>query len=710
MFGRNKNNYHKEDPLDRTYLDNDASQNNPNRYKKTDLDMSGFNEPIDIKDDAYPTLSSFNESISESKILMDDDFGYALKEENIKDKKEKFFGTKKIKKKLKKGEIEEIVFDGDFITQDQRGIVYKHFRDLEDEGGCLYAQQILLYLESNEIWIESEIFSIHEDAWNQIQISLNKSLKKNSSSKNSKLESIAKRYMNKDKYKNPKQDPTDKETHDKITYSYYNIKKTLQNNNKMWITKIIPLSTLERYTYDNPLFDAYARKFQEPHYKKYNAMTEEERMLYNLKKKIIKYIIVFLIILFILSFFTFYSKPRINYKKGQSYFNSQEYDKAYDSFMSANYKDSYNRAGLSLERNYTAKHQYDKALNILEKMQNKQISFNDLILTEEVKDVKYKKAIYLYEKAKFKDAQIIFADLKSYKKAKEYLNKASYKIAENYFDVGDIFNSLYSFSKIKDYKDSLKRYNEIGDGQYEEAIHLYNKSNYEEAKKLFKKLSKVRFKESEDMVNQCTYREGIDLLNRGEYNKSIEKISNIKTFKDSDSLSNEAIYRYAKNLYETDPIKSITQFAIVEGYKDSYEYLKNPKLVIYGEWKVLYINDNKANNTLFKFYEDDTINSNKELINIELSTKAEKKSYKYKEKNVFEFDEKHRIEITPTDLNEIEITAINDQKKTVYKLIRNKTLNELLISEDRSKKIIGEESKDILIKNKIKDFLNDRNE
>lgn len=628
------------------------------------------------------------------------------KDVNLKEEGKKLFGSKK--EKLQELEEQARIKDGDNITLEQKATITKHFKELEEKSGILYVEELLQYINRNEVFVQNEILTIDENAWEEIQNALIKEKRKNTTVGNTKIEALSRKYMKKEKYWKDKFVPVDYETSGGERYAFFNIEQTLKVNNKLWITKIISLEKLEKLTYDNPLFDTYARKIQAPYYEKYNKMTEEERMYYNFKKILIKSGILGAVFLSFIIMFFFYSKPRIMYKEAREAFNQQDYDLAFKKFNKTKYKDSHGRAGISLERSYLDKGEYDKALKIINTIEKKGMSFNDIIVNQEKKEILYKKAIYLYTHGSYKESKKIFLNLRSYKKSKDYVNRCLYKLAEEYFDKGDTVNALYSFYNILDYKDSSKRYNEIGDGIYEEAILKYNKGEYENAKDIFDKLAKVNFKESKNMSYQCNYKEGTDYLSRGEFSKAINTFKEIAKFKDSYSLMQEATYRYGKNLFTNQHIKSISKFSKIEGYKDSDVYLINPKVVLYGEWNVEQINDTKPEKTYLRFYEDNTINSNKELINLKLSTKARKEPYKYKEKNIYNTDDGYSLELKDIKINSLVLIAKYQNKSTSYKLIKEKSLNELLTYEDRSKKILGEETKDIAIKNIIKEFIEEK--
>lgn len=65
---------------------------------------------------------------------------------------------------------------------------------------------------------------------------------------------------------------------------FFNIEKTLRNKNMIWISKIIPMSTLDRLTYDKKPLDAYAKKQHETAQKLNNSTPEEQYQYENRKK------------------------------------------------------------------------------------------------------------------------------------------------------------------------------------------------------------------------------------------------------------------------------------------------------------------------------------------------------------------------------------------------------------------------------------------
>lgn len=633
---------------------------------------------------------------------------------DIKSPIEAFRGlTKEIQRQIrimKNGYGEEVVHDGEPIEEKHRKFVVSKMDKLSETPKKLAYREIAADLRDSDtkVWSKDDINFRHSGGWNEIQRLLFHVINKDTLYNSKYLTYFAKKFAHKNKYRNIKLDPTDQEIIDGQPYRFYNLSKTLANHHIIKKLIIQPVfKGLDRFTYNNSLFDLFARKVQFPYYNKLNNMTRDERMNFLFIRKCIKIIITVIVIALSLNYYNNYSKPKRLYYEAQSAFSRSDYDKAFELYSKTNYKDSFYRAGLSLERMYVEQNKYEKALDILKKLNEKNASFNDVVLTDEEYEVLYKQAVHLYSKRDLTKAYKIFSSLEGYKKSNDYKNKVAYALAEDSFDKGENFKSMMYYRSILKYKDSKKRYNELGEGQYDEAMDLYKRKKYSDAKKIFSDLSNVKFKDSDVMKKQCEYRLGLDYLEAGQYKKCMDILTPIKDFKDSESIREEAIYRYSKNLMEHNTIKALYQMDKIEGYKDISTYLASPEFVLYGEWTINLLNDTRPKDAVIKFYEDGTINSNIELINVKTSTKAQTVPYSYdkKTKRFITGDYSLEIKNKDNDTNNITLIGYYKDKKTVYKLVRNKSLKEMLSDENKIKLNLEEESKNSYAASQIIKYL-----
>lgn len=699
--------------------------------KEENIESSSFEKPI--KNDNEENIDNiikdeFDFSSIDINDDSDDNAGRKVKssitKNNKKDKKEKkrkktslinkiskFDKGKSQNKWIKRNDNAEIIEDESFykiedscvILSKQKAILIKALFEMnnDDSNQRHYLRDLISYIEENDFWIEDELLNIDEEAIDLCEELLKPQDNARGIHKSEKLYSIARRVLDENTYPRLLKDPTDKEIHGSKETHWFNVEKTLLRANLMWITKLIPLKILEKLFSNRHSTNFYAQNIQYAGAKKYNSFSKKEQMVSDLLKIIIKFTTTFIVATMIIVYIFAYSKPRMIYKDSISKFNSGSYTEAFLGFNKiTNYKNANVLAGLSFGRSLTEDKKFKKAEDIFKKLESTKGELpSGVTIAMEMMENKYQEALYLYSENKYQKSSDIFEKIIDYKDSKKYYDKINYYLADKDFENGNKYEAMVRFNQIKKYKDANERSKNIAESFYLDAFDLYNKKEYKKAAKEFEKLNKVNYKESSNMVYQCSYKEALNSLNDGKFTESIKEFDKNITFKDSNSLISEARYRLGKNLFEHDPVKSIAEFEKIEGYKDANKYLLSPKIALFGRWKVDKINDTKVNNTTIDFNEDYSINSNKELLNL---AKANEK-YEFKDNKFILGDMK--LELKIEDFNNIYLSAINGNKKTVYKLERLLTLRELLVDKNKTKEVLGEESTDTKVDRLIKTFI-----
>lgn len=612
---------------------------------------------------------------------------------------------------IKRDENAEIIEDESFykiedscvILPKQKAILINALFELNnnDENQRHYLRDLITYIEDNDFWVEDDLLNIDEEAIDLCEELLKPKDSARGIHKNERLYSIARRVLNEDSYPRLLKDPTDKEIHGERETHWFNVEKTLLRANSMWLTKFIPLRFLEKLFSNRHLTNFYAENIQYKGAKKYNSFSKKEQMVSDFLKLIVKFTTTILIATLILVYIFAYSKPKMIYKDAVAKFNNGAYSESFKEFNKiTDYKNSNVLAGLSFGRSLTEDKKFKKADEIFRKLETVQGALpTGVTVAMEIIENKYQEALYLYSENKYQKSSDVFEKILDYKDSKNYFNKINYYLADKEFESGKNFDSMLRFNQIKKYKDANERSKNIAESFYLSAFDMYNKGEYKKAAEEFDRLTKVNYKESANMVYQCSYKEALNLLNEGKFSNSIKIFDENPTFKDSSSLISEARYRLGKNLFEHDPVKSIAEFEKIEGYKDANKYLLSPKIALFGRWKVDKINDTKVNETTLDFNEDYSLNANKELLNIAKANEP----YKFKD-NKFSVGE-NRLELQVEDFNNISLSAINGNKKTVYKLERMLTLRELLAEKNKIKEVLGEESTDTKVDKLIKTFI-----
>lgn len=439
-------------------------------------------------------------------------------------------------------------------------------------------------------------------------------------------------------------DPTDPEYDEatgKVNY-FYNVENTLRNNNMLWLTKIIPLRFLEKITYDNSLFDAYADK-QHNFAVKMNSMTAEDQYRFELRRKTMRIIGAFVFALMIVAYILFSKVPSNNYGKAVKMFQDKKWALSMEEFKNVgDYKESktyyvYARAKLK-----QGNKDFDGALEDFEKILEKENAI-DIDIREEIAETKYLKGVDLYTEHKYDDCIKTLREVEKHKEASEYINKAYYAIAEDHYNKSEYSDALDIFYALGKFSDSQERSRTIAEELYKKAMKNYQSSKYKEASEGFKLLGRYNYKNSKDMVNQVVYKMGLDSYLDGDYEEARNEFSNIIKYKDSDAMYKESTYNIAKKKYGDSVEASLEEFLKIRNYKDVPVFLDHGVFTLYGEWKIVEMNGEKSDELVFRFAPGGLLESEDDIMYAAISTEDNKIPYEWDGKEYSALDGEYKI-------------------------------------------------------------------
>ncbi len=143
--------------------------------------------------------------------------------------------------------------------------------------------------------------------------------------------------------------------------------------------------------------------------------------------------------------------------------------------------------------------------------------------------------------------------------------ECNYRIATNYFDIGNYSDAKNIYQSISDYKNSSDMTKEC---DYCIAMNMLNNNKYEDAKTLFASISD--YKDSADMELKCDYLKAKDLFECENYVGAKEIFSSISDYEDSTEMKKECDYQIAIELANTNKhAQAMEIFNKLGSYKDS---------------------------------------------------------------------------------------------------------------------------------------------
>lgn len=487
-------------------------------------------------------------------------------------------------------------------------------------------------------------------------------------------------------------DPTDKELDEKtgkINY-FYNVENTLRKNHLLWITKIIPLDKLESITYDNSLFDNYADKQHELAVK-LNQMSGEEQYQYEIRKKTLRIIVGFVISLLLVAYIVFARVPGNNYDRAVSLFEQKKWALSMDEFKNVgDYKDSrvyYVYARAKMEQ---GEKKYDKAIKDFKKIKDDAADL-ELNVSEDITETKYLKGVDLYTQNKYEEAIRVLRPVEKHKESAEYINKAYYAIAENYYNKSKYTEALDIFYALGKFSNSKDRASSIAEEIYISAMNNYRLGKYDKASDGFNILKKYNYKNSADMVNQVTYKVGLDNYLDGSYDNARKYFSKIISYKDSDAMIKESTYRIGKQKYGESVESSLEEFLKIRDYKDVPDFLNKGVFTLYGEWKIVEMNGVKSDEAIFSFEKGGELKSDSEILYAAISTKDNPVHYEWDGKRYSALDGEYKIATERINGQTIKVTFYEGSNSVIFTCVETKDF--LTMLDKNTDKSVQEDDK-----------------
>lgn len=506
-------------------------------------------------------------------------------------------------------------------------------------------------------------------------------------------------------------DPTDMEIDPETGEAdyFFNIEKTLRNKNMIWISKIIPMSTLDRLTYDKKPLDAYAKKQHETA-QKLNNSTPEEQYQYENRKKIIKFLSVSVCVLAVIFFVLFSVLPSNNYDKALDFYAKEDWPNAFTAFTElGDYKNAKFYGKYSEGKIKLSEKKFDEAKADFTLLLDYQEYFERSI-QDEIYNCDYQKAIKKYSESNFEEAMEIFATIPEYAEAKDYYYKAGYEIADNYYEAGEYDKSLDAFFRVKAYGDATERLSELADQIYTTASTDYNNKKYSDALNNYQYLAKYSYKDSKSMIDQCNYRFGLDKYNSGEYKEARDLFSKVLLYKDSNAMYKECTYKIAKVEYAKSIEGSLAEYSTISDYRDVPNILADSVFALYGEWTITEMNGSKTTPVDFKFNKGGLFQTSKQVLYTAISTDATPISYKWNGECYTTEDGRYTLSAEYVDEKTIKLTCSDPEKSVEFTCEKRADYLTMLdnIENPESEENVEEEaiSKNQAITNILQEYIN----
>lgn len=467
--------------------------------------------------------------------------------------------------------------------------------------------------------------------------------------------------------------PVDVEVVDDNTGIYFNVEKYLQYKNKSFITKIIPLHLLDKWTYNKPFFDKHANHL----YKEvieYNKMDSKQQYEFDKKSKfneVRNYLIVTAIILAIV-FIQIIPNSRL--RKAKSLMRSGQYQQAYMVYDNTPRKSEIDEfyQQYSLAMGFKDAGNYEKAREELLKLNGLEAEYVDLNLS--MNEINYAEAESLYKKGEYSKAADRLKYTQNYKDSMERYYEASYQAVgqlmkeENYKEAMDLLTTIDGYKDIDNKSEAFKE--EI----YQKAQDKYHIEDYKEAEKLFGYISKANYKDSKTMIYQAQYNMGLQYYQDDDLDKASDELKKVSWFKDASAILNDIYYTRGKALLKTDPASAYDNLISAVSYRDTSELLKSPQVAMFGEFKVDTYNGSSVNNVTltfdgeYKFYTNQEENSIFE--GIVFSNDKESNPYKLSGDEYVIDKSDTTISAQGEDLNHTTVTINRNGQKSELKLTR----------------------------------------
>lgn len=179
----------------------------------------------------------------------------------------------------------------------------------------------------------------------------------------------------------------------------------------------------------------------------------------------------------------------------------------------------------------------------------------------------YNKAVSLYEKSDYANAESLFLEVENYKDSADYLenieNEKKYIDATDKYKAGDIETAEALFLEVEGYKDSAEYIEKIGNEKiYHEASSKYEAGDIDEAEKLFSSISGYSDADQklEEIQKLKIYNQAYTLFEDKEYSQALELLEPIEDYSDAAALIDQMNADYEFNTY-IDTLKKYGFFA-----------------------------------------------------------------------------------------------------------------------------------------------------
>ncbi len=503
-------------------------------------------------------------------------------------------------------------------------------------------------------------------------------------------------------------DASDVEIDDKDgkEYVYFNIQKTLRKNNMLFITKIIPIGKLEKFTYDNDMLDKLAGKQHEKAVM-LNSLTPKEQFLYDKETKKKRFLTAIGTFAAIGVLMVGVVIPNIKFNSAINLMYNKQYELAYtklvplgnkydaaiytkfcegNAFLNAGKELSAGSAGQETQQENNVEKAIEKynsakeCFKLIEGYGNYFTEYLEMseedanaLITHLKTDADYNMAIMLYQNKKYEDSAAIFKEIHEYEEATSYYYKCIYEQADDLYEGNDLFGALAKYYIVAEasYGDSAETMKNIAQSIYDEATVAYKTGDYELAIENFAFLAQYEFLDSEDMIFKCRYKYALDFFHEKRYEKAIFYLEDIEEYKDAAAIKKECIYKLGTIAYNQRPVDSIIYFNSIPKYKNTDEILQSANLTLYGEWNIIELDGNAIQETTFKFNGDGLFfTSSANVLGVEISTDATQYKYTWKENAYVSEDGDYKIKIEITTKDDINMICSSKDSSYIYRCIR----------------------------------------
>lgn len=485
-------------------------------------------------------------------------------------------------------------------------------------------------------------------------------------------------------------DPTDSEYEEKNgkTYYYFNVEKTLRKHNLMKLTRLVRIEKLEKWTFNKPFWDRVAEK-QHNSVEKLNNSTAHEQFIHDLKNRIIKICAACLAVLAIFSYVSLSMIPSQKFQKAGTMLSSENYEQAYNAFTQlGNYKGSYVYAHYCEGQMALQNEDYDKAKKCFSDLKDYSSYFSQKINIDDlINEADYQKAISDYNASDFENAKSEFKALSTYKEAVTYYYKCSCEIAEQLYSDGNVYDAIDNLYEAgnANFETAHDRLVELADDIYEEGMGAYNLEDYDTAVKDFSFLKTYQYKDSEDMYIQCSYKNALIQYSNGNYEEAQKTFVSFEEYKDSYALFKECTYMLAKQEYVENAANSIEKYTSIKGYKDTNTVLSNPRMVLYGKWRITEQDAMKIDPVEFSFQSKGLFFTNTPISGVAISTDATSYEYTWQNNCYTAMDSTYTMSvnfpasaINDGDVNKITLVCSNGANTYSYTCERVQTYLEMI--------------------------------